>query len=306
MTLKIVERGQIEQAAGGIPPFYLPAPHSRYTDRAARFDTLAAGHPLADYLRLCAAISRAQAGWVKAQPLTLPERDHYWEACALHGLPPLGTDAWPRDLAWQDGLRFIVRELQAGQPADAIATVLARLAAADAAALEQQASVLLSGDWSSLDRATAPFLAAALQAYFSQLASQLQPGWLGARHDHAGHCPACGSAPTASTLRPGAEGLRYVHCSLCETEWHQVRVSCTGCGSTKGIAYWTLDDREVKDAVVQAESCDECHGYLKLLHPEKALDADPLADDLATLTLDLLLDEKGYQRGGPNLLFYPG
>ena len=30
------------------------------------------------------------------------------------------------------------------------------------------------------------------------------------------------------------------------------------------------------------------------------------ADDLATLTLDMLVDEAGYVRSGPNLLFAPG
>ena len=33
---------------------------------------------------------------------------------------------------------------------------------------------------------------------------------------------------------------------------------------------------------------------------------DPTADDLATLALDLLVDEQGYARSGPNLLFHPG
>ena len=33
---------------------------------------------------------------------------------------------------------------------------------------------------------------------------------------------------------------------------------------------------------------------------------DPVADDLATLALDMLVDEAGYLRSGPNPLFVPG
>jgi FdhE protein len=33
---------------------------------------------------------------------------------------------------------------------------------------------------------------------------------------------------------------------------------------------------------------------------------DPVADDLATLPLDLLVDEAGYERSGPNLFLLGG
>jgi len=33
---------------------------------------------------------------------------------------------------------------------------------------------------------------------------------------------------------------------------------------------------------------------------------DPVADDLASLTLDMLMAERDYGRSGPNLLFVPG
>ena len=46
--------------------------------------------------------------------------------------------------------------------------------------------------------------------------------------------------------------------------------------------------------------------YLKILYQEKAPEGDPVADDLATLALDMLVDAAGYTRAGPNLLFVPG
>ena len=57
---------------------------------------------------------------------------------------------------------------------------------------------------------------------------------------------------------------------------------------------------------MRAETCDDCHSYLKIVYQEKAPDADPVADDLATLALDILVDETGYTRAGPNLLLVPG
>jgi FdhE protein len=38
----------------------------------------------------------------------------------------------------------------------------------------------------------------------------------------------------------------------------------------------------------------------------KAPQADAVADDLATLALDMLMAERDYLRSGPNLLFIPG
>jgi FdhE protein len=53
---------------------------------------------------------------------------------------------------------------------------------------------------------------------------------------------------------------------------------------------------------MRAETCDVCHSYLKIAYQEKDPHVDPVADDLATLSLDILADESGYARSGPNLL----
>ena len=41
-------------------------------------------------------------------------------------------------------------------------------------------------------------------------------------------------------------------------------------------------------------------------NPAEKAAVDPVADDLATLALDILVDEAGYTRAGPNLLLVPG
>lgn len=96
----------------------------------------------------------------------------------------------------------------------------------------------------------------------------------------------------------GAEnGLRYLRCALCSSEWHVVRAKCSNCDNTHGIAYSHL---EGGDKVVRAESCPERQSYLKVVHQDTDPQADPGADELASLTLDLLMDEAGYARSGIN------
>ena len=112
-------------------------------------------------------------------------------------------------------------------------------------------------------------------------------------------------------MRVGAEqsNLRYLVCSLCATEWNLARIKCTSCDADKGLQYLALtrDEQEKgTDAPTRAEACDECRSYLKIFYQEKDPQVEPVADDLATLALDVLVDEQGYGRSGPNLLFHPG
>ena len=68
-------------------------------------------------------------------------------------------------------------------------------------------------------------------------------------------------------------------------------------GSTKGIGYQEIDGGA---GTIKAETCDSCRGYVKVLHQHKDPDLDPIADDVATLGLDLLVRELGFRRGGVN------
>ena len=77
----------------------------------------------------------------------------------------------------------------------------------------------------------------------------------------------------------GAPGARYCACSLCGTLWNYVRIKCTLCGSTEGISYLRSRRRRRHD---QAETCDNCHGYVKILHQQKDPALDPVADDVAS------------------------
>jgi FdhE protein len=182
--------------------------------------------------------------------------------------------------------------------------VIAALAYPKTELLEAAAGSLLAGAYADVDPGSAPFIAAALQVYWVKLALQLGEAGF-SRNVQYGLCPVCGSRPVASIVRIGgaAQGLRYLVCSLCASEWHVVRVKCASCASTKGIS--TVGIEGASEAV-KAECCDECKAYLKIFYLEKNTALEPVADDLASLALDLLVDEAGYNRLGPNLLFAPG
>jgi len=125
------------------------------------------------------------------------------------------------------------------------------------------------------------------------------------RFEPANLCPACGSPPVSSLVRnDGArQGLRYLSCSLCATEWHMVRIQCSSCASNRDIGYYL---QEGAGGAVKAESCEDCHAYLKIMYRDQDGAVEPVADDLATLGLDLLMGEAGKARSGPNLYFHPG
>ena len=139
-------------------------------------------------------------------------------------------------------------------------------------------------------------VAAALQVHFTRQAALLDAKSLKEVGD--GACPACGGAPVSSLVvgRAGAHNSRYCVCSLCATQWNYVRIKCTICGSTKGISYQHVEH----DKQVRAETCDTCHTYVKVMQQIQNPALDPVADDVASLALDLMVRELGYRRGAVN------
>jgi len=168
--------------------------------------------------------------------------------------------------------------------------------------LEAQADALLGGRTDAIDVGGAPFLMAALQVHWVALASRLLPDQVPGL-EVPGLCPVCGTLPVASIVRAEArsEGYRFLHCALCGTEWHLVRITCSQCQSTADIAYHSI---EGDSGAIRAESCEHCHTYRKILYQEKDTSVDPVADDLASLALDLLMSEAGYHRGSGNPLLW--
>jgi FdhE protein len=301
-NINVIQPGTIEAAPGEIPFLLLPE-RSLFQRRAARLRTLAEGHALADYLRFLAALATAQhASMYVFRHVPLPGPQEI-ERCREHGMPTLGTMGWKRDPAWREALRSIVKEVETATLPDATRATIAQLKDTDDASLERLAERLLAGDDDEkLDRAAVPFIGAALQAYWLQLVTTVGVDAFD-RLEVPHLCPACGSAPMVSVVGAGAgdHGLRYLTCSLCNTQWHAVRIKCVFCDTTKGIAYYGI---EGGSGAVKAERCEACQGYLKILYMEKDPDVDALADDVASVALDVLMAESGFTRNGANFFLY--
>ena len=57
---------------------------------------------------------------------------------------------------------------------------------------------------------------------------------------------------------------------------------------------------EGQSEAIKAEACPSCHSYRKIFYQEKDLNVDPIADDLATLQLDILMADEGLERSSGN------
>ena len=304
MSTTILQPGQIEAAASEIPVLRLPE-RGLFAGRARRLRGLAPGHSLADFLNFAAALAdRQEAAWRALAPEALPSGE-LLARCRDAAMPPLAPPAWWPGPEWRGLARSLASDLTGAVPAGSGPD---RLAGATDDWLEIQARALLGADGPALDLAAAPFIGAALQVHWTALAAHLQPRDIGPSAQQA-HCPVCGSPPVASVLRiGGAEGgLRYLHCGLCASEWHVVRAKCSLCDNSRGITYLSLEGPDGKPRRgVEAETCPECRGYLKLCRMDQDPEVDPWADDIATLALDLLVDQEGYERAALNFLLLQG
>jgi FdhE protein len=312
-TVRVMSAEEIAARAGGEAPFARkPERTTVFAERAMRLRQRAGGHAMGDFLGFMADLAEAQqrllAGRSDLPSMPLPDTAAL-DRAAQRGEPPLPATDWPLDPTWHGVLQALVADLRPRAPAGVL-TALDRLAAADAVFLDRQADALLHGVTAGLDLACAPLVAAALQVVWVQLASALPEP---ARLDDATVCPCCGSPPVASVTRTlgGAIGQRYLHCSLCSTEWHLVRTRCPHCLSDAKLAYQSLtladgDESTASQAAVQAETCDACGHYLKIVHTDRDPMVEPAADDLASLTLDLLVSEAGFRRHGANLMLLFG
>ena len=57
---------------------------------------------------------------------------------------------------------------------------------------------------------------------------------------------------------------------------------------------------ETGEATVKAECCRECGKWVKILYQNKNPTLEPIADDVASLGLDMLMRDTEWERGGYN------
>ncbi|AYZ64070.1 formate dehydrogenase accessory protein FdhE [Burkholderia multivorans] len=304
MTQRILDPNEISALDhSAIPRFRLPERATVFSARAARLRQLADLNPIGGYLRLMAVVADAQHAVLQDFAAQMPSQDAIARA-QQHSMPLVPALGGERDPQWRAVLYELLDRVEgAGLVNPPLAKLLDRLRLMAPAELDAQADAILALRFAEVDPAIAPFLMAALQVVWTDLASRTQAADVPFL-DQPGLCPVCGTHPVASVVRVGGqyEGYRFLQCGLCTTEWHMVRTKCSHCDSTKGIAYHGI---EGGSEAVKAESCDECKTYRKIGYQNKDYDFEPLADDLASLTLDLLMNEAGYQRSSPNPLLWP-
>jgi len=309
---RVLDPAQIEAfAEREIPRVRLPQPTALFSERAQRLRDLAVssiagqGQSIGEYLRLMARLADAQQQAFAACALTAPSQGEL-ERARAHGMPLLHAGSLVRDGTWRVVLHQLCCAIripddaaQLGVFPEPVREVCERLLQTPVPALEAQAEAVLALQPDEVDASVAPFISAALQMVWVGLASRLADGSVPPL-SVPDVCPVCGSLPVASIVR-AERGYRFLHCSLCASEWHRVRVTCTQCQATEGIAYYSI---EGGSEAVRAEACPQCHSYLKILYQEKDMAVEPVADDLASLALDLLMSVEGFHRASSNPLLW--
>lgn len=298
----ILQPGQLDSAVGEIPMLRLP-PATLFANRARRLRQLAPGHHLAEYLLFVACLAEGQQHALEHHPTIPLVGADLLADCRLHARPPLSPAGWCRHPHWREVARQLAKRVY-GTMSVGGRNALTPLLAADPVWLESQADGLLTGQLAGLDLAAVSLVGAALQVQWTHLARQLSPHQVG-RQGQPILCPVCGSPPVASVIGIDGEGrgLRALHCALCGSDWHRVRSTCSHCETAEVISYYSIAS---SGNFVRAEACPACHSYLKLIHQDRAPGMDVVADDLASLGLDLLMGEKEYAKSGLNFFMIPG
>jgi FdhE protein len=279
------------------PPFaVLPDPSTLFQGRSRRLAALAPGHELEPYLRFLSALTHAQHDIAVAlPPAALPPFERIGQALG-HGMPPVSYGLFQPDAAAMAAIEQLLDRLAGTDVPPATGATIASLRTASADDRRRKAREAVENAQPADDLAQRALLAAGLQVHFSRLAAQLVADDL--KHVADGACPVCGSPPMVSSVVgwPNAHNTRFCTCSLCSTMWNVVRVKCLLCSSTDGISFREIDGRPS----VKAETCDKCRAYVKILYQVNDPSLDPMADDVATLGLDMLLAEEGWKRGSHN------
>lgn len=305
---EITPKGEWQgSATGGViapEPILLPDPARRFLSTAERLERLAPGHPMEAWLLFMAGVSHAQHVAATA-PLAIAPPDALMVDRSVDGrIPPLAADGHARAPAWREGLTLLLDALDRGRCPPPAEALIDWLRAADPDIIEQLAADFLSGTVEAEAAGLAMFIAAGLQVYFTRMAGALEPSELRLLPER-GLCPCCGSLPVGGlvTATGRTPGTRYLYCSLCSTAWNHVRTICITCGNTKGLE---LQSIEGGSGAVVGETCPSCSTYAKMLYQARDTRVDPYADDLASLGLDLMLAEEGWQRHAPNPLVLGG
>lgn len=280
------------------PVAVTPQPEILFAERAMRFRQLAVDHPLRGYLEFMAGVAESQASILKdLPPVTLPDDAELSRAFEF-GMAPIARQSVEIGETALATLEALLKALKGISMPDRAMASLDGVIAADEAERRAMIKNVLEDALPAEEIAEHVFVAAAMQVHFARLASALPQDKLTSVSD--GACPACGGPPVSSSVVgwQNAQSTRFVTCGCCSTQWHVVRVKCVACSSTKGIHYAHVEGTA---DTLKAECCDSCNTYLKVLYRITDPSLDPVADDVASAGLDLLVKGQGFRRAGFNV-----
>ena len=301
-AVKLIQPGEIQGMPDDDTPLLVVGDASEiFRARAARMHVLAAQQSDSPWLAFCAQLMQAQVDCLSSvQPQPLDE--NVVRESFIHKLPPFSITTWLPEAQWSVVFNALSDALEAQPLAPGVRGALERVKQTALVDQIRQAQALLAADDSALPADAVPFMGAALQLLWATQAKTLS-AFVELHKGESGLCPVCGSHPVASVVRVGERDLhRYMVCALCASEWYAPRARCTNCETPKEVSM--LGD--TRESALQGECCEDCRGYLKLMFQAKEPLVDAVADDLASISLDLALASEGFSRTGRNLFFTVG
>jgi FdhE protein len=178
------------------PPPVLPPDRSQVFRRRARrrFDRLAAGSTIADFLSFMAAIAAVQSAALASLPASVAP-----ETPLSYSTSPFDRRNWRSDGSWRNTLTMICNRAGcavADRPNSCRALRLARL---DAEGLNRLAEADLFLEIGEAERAAGCLAFAPLQVHWTRLAGLIDATDF-QTIDQPGACPVCGSPPVASLV----------------------------------------------------------------------------------------------------------
>lgn len=110
-----------------------------------------------------------------------------------------------------------------------------------------------------------------------------------------GYCPVCAAWPVLAEL-VGPEKRRVLRCVRCGTAWSWLVLLCPYCGNDDHRSLGALQEAGGSKRI---DVCERCHGYVKAVSAYTSASAVRLiAEDVATLDLDVAATSAGYRRPG--------
>ena len=281
-------------------PFWLAPEKEIFTERAVRFKELAQTDKSEWnlYLSLLATVCEAQQTVMARHDLTL---NQLGESATV--LPAALSGNVPSEFFEVFG--DILKEVN-GKITATAAIEVSKLKALSQAQAEALAKRVLTQTTEDQDRSSEIWVQAALQVIWTAWTLQLTEDHVSPTEDRT-ICPCCGTEPVGSVvlIKGDLNGLRYMHCPLCNSRWNVLRAKCPTCGDAGNMRIQHIDEKSTPELApvyqgAHAESCKSCHSYRKLYRLDKQQYADPVADDLASLGLDIVVGEAGFDRAGGN------